>query len=92
VSVVITDSPEEFKAKLAKLGEAIKADSNVYVEELKVTADTLHRTVLINGETRKDSGELKFGVEHQGHTGDGRPAKVIIMRSTCYYIISTKVF
>jgi len=77
VSVVRTDSPEEFRAKLAKLGEAIKADPNVYIEDLKVTADTVHRTVLINGETRKDSGDLKFGVEHEGHTGDGRPVKVI---------------
>jgi len=81
VSVVCTDSPEEFKVKLGKLVEAFTADPSIYIEELKVTADSIHRTVLINGETRRDSGELKLGVEHQGHTADGRPAKVILLHA-----------
>ena len=73
---VYTDSPEEYKLKLLKLGEAIKANPDVYIEELRVTHDSIHRTVRINGEVRKDSGEVKLGVEHEGHSGDGRAAKV----------------
>jgi hypothetical protein len=70
------DSPDEYKQKLAKLAETIKSNPNCYVEELKVTGDTIHRTVLINGEARKDSGEVKLGVEHAGHREDGRAATV----------------
>jgi hypothetical protein len=60
------------------LAEAIKSNPDVYIEEIKVdkAAGVLHRTVLINGEARKDSGDVKLGVEHDGHSGDGRAAKV----------------
>jgi hypothetical protein len=72
------DSPEEYKQKLQKLAEAVKSDPNVYIEEITVNkaARTLKRVVLINGEVRKDSGELKEGQEVDGHSIDGRPAKV----------------
>jgi len=80
-------SPEEYKLKLRKLGEAIKADPNVYIEELRVTHETIHRTVRINGEIRKDSGEVRLGHEHEGHTGDGRVAKVKIVRESDHKLV-----
>ena len=71
-------SPEEYKEKLRKVGEASKVDRNAYVEELNVdkAAGTLHRSVYINGEKVKESGEVKLGIEIDGKSADGRPAKV----------------
>jgi len=77
--MLLTDSPEEYKTKLRTLGQAVKADSNAYVEEFTVdtAAKTIHRVVYVNGEKKKDSGVVSTGVEVDHPSGDGRPAKVI---------------
>jgi hypothetical protein len=56
------DSPAEHRAKLLRLAEAIKKDRDVYIEDIKIdrAAGIVRRTALINGEARKDSGELKI--------------------------------
>jgi len=70
------ESPAEYIAKLRQLGEAVKKDQGVYVEELSVSGDTFHRQAFVQGEKKKDSGDVSFDVEFDGKTGDGRPAKV----------------
>jgi hypothetical protein len=75
-------SPEEYKNKLRELVELSKKDSQAYVEELTVTATTLHRIVVVNGEKKKDSGEVAFGVELEAKAADGRPAKVKLERNS----------
>jgi len=70
------DSPEEHRIKLRKLNEAIRTDPHAYIEELRVTHEHIHRRVVILGEVRKDSGEVRFGVEHEGFAPDGRPVRV----------------
>ena len=74
----VTDSPEEYKAKLRAIAEAIKSDANAYYEEITVdkAAGTVHRVVYINGEKKRDSGVMKCGVETDHPAADGRPAKV----------------
>jgi len=72
-------SPAEYIAKLRQLGEAVKQDQNAYVEELSCTGSTFHRQAWVNGEKKKDSGDVTFGVEFDGKTGDGRPAKVKVV-------------
>jgi len=76
------NSPEEHKAKLHKLGEAVKKDPTAYVEELKVDGNTFHRQAFVNGEKKKDSGDVSFGVEHDHPTGDGRPAKITVVKNS----------
>jgi len=77
--ILLKDSPEEYKTKLRTLGQAVKADSNAYVEEITVdtAAKTIQRVVYVNGEQKKDSGVVSTGVEVDHPSGDGRPAKVI---------------
>ena len=70
------ESPEEHKAMLTKLTEAVKADPSVYVEELTVTGTTLQRKVFIKGETTKDNGPQPLGKELDAKLADGRPSKV----------------
>jgi len=73
------NTPEEYKQKLLALGEAVKKDSNAYVEELRVDATTFHRQAFVNGEKKKDSGDVAFGAEHDAKIGDGRPAKIRVV-------------
>jgi len=84
-------SPEEHKAKLRQLGEAVKKDSNTYIEELKVDATTFHRQAFVNGEKKKDSGDVAFGVEHDAKIGDGRPAKIKVVLDSPTKITRTEV-
>ena len=70
------ESPAEYIAKLKQLGDAVRKDQNAYVEELSVSAGTFHRQAFVNGERKKDSGDVAFDVEFDGKTGDGRAAKV----------------
>jgi hypothetical protein len=78
VYLVRIGSPAEYKDKLRQVAEAAKKDANAYVEEIKVdkAANTIHRKVLIHGEAKKDSGDIKMGCEHDAHAADGRAAKV----------------
>jgi len=76
------NTPEEYKQKLLQLGEAVKKDSNAYVEELTVSATTFHRQAFVNGEKKKDSGDVAFGTEHDAKIGDGRPAKIKVVLET----------
>jgi hypothetical protein len=70
------NTPEEHKEKIRQLGEAVKKDHNVYVEELKVDVTTFHRQAFVHGEKKKDSGDVAFDTEHDAKLGDGRPAKI----------------
>jgi hypothetical protein len=61
---------------------AAKKDPNAYIEEITVTADTINRVVYVNGEKKKESGDIKFGVERDAKAADGRPAKVKVEKNT----------
>jgi hypothetical protein len=72
------NSPEDYKVKLRAIAEAVKADSNAYIEEITVNtaAGTVNRIVWIDGEKKRDTGDLKTGAELEHPSADGRPAKV----------------
>jgi hypothetical protein len=76
------NSPTEYKEKLIALTTAAKKDPNAYIEEITVTADTINRVVYVNGEKKKESGDVKFGVERDAKAADGRPAKVKVEKNT----------
>jgi hypothetical protein len=63
---------------LRAIAEAVKADNNAYIEEITVNkaAGTVHRIVWIDGEKKRDTGDLKAGAELDHPASDGRPAKV----------------
>jgi len=82
-------SPEEHKEKLKKLGEAVKQDPNYYHEDIKVDGDKFHRECWINGEKKKDSGDLPFNKEFDGHILDGRPSKVKVVKEGENKIVRT---
>jgi len=73
-------SPEEHKEKLKEHGEAIKSDPNYYYEDIQVSGDTFHRQCWINGEKKKDSGDVPFNKEFDGQILDGRKSKVKIVK------------
>jgi len=74
-----TESPEEYKAKLRAIAEAVKTNPKAYIEEITVdtAAKTVHRIVYINGELKRDSGVLPVGVEVD------HPAADEIGRASC---------
>jgi hypothetical protein len=74
----VADSPDEYKTKLRAIAEAVKTDSNAYIEEITVNtgAGTVKRVVWINGEKKKDTGDQPTGTETDFTAADGRPAKV----------------
>ena len=72
-------SPQEWKDTMAKLGEAVKQDPNVYIEEFHVSGGSFKRTATVKGQVRKDSGEVAFGTEIKGHIADGRDATVCML-------------
>jgi len=84
-------SPEEHKAKLRKLGEAVKADPSVYVEEIKIDATTLHRVAIVNGEKKKDSGPQPLNTEISTQIGDGRPSKSKVVKESDTKLVRTDV-
>jgi len=85
------NSPDEYKAKLTKLAEAVKNDPSVYVEELTVEASTVHRKVFINGEKTKDNGPQPIGKEVDAKLGDGRPSKTKLVKESDTKIVRTEV-
>lgn len=84
-------SPEEHKEKIRSLAEAAKSDPNAYIEELTVTETTFHRVVYFQGEKKRDSGVQQFGAEvADAKSGDGRPAKVKVVRDSATKITRTE--
>jgi len=73
-------SSEEHKEKLKKMHEAVKSDPNYYYEDIHVDADKFHRQCWVNGEKKKDSGEVPFNKQFDGNLLDGRPSKVKITK------------
>jgi hypothetical protein len=84
-------APEEYKQKLLKIAESVKADPTVYAEVIAVEGNTFHREVFINGEKKKDSGALEFGVERSANIGDGRPAKITLTKESEHRIVRKEV-
>jgi len=85
------NSPEDHKTMLRKLAEAVKKDSSVYVEELKVEGDTFHRQAYVNGEKKKDSGPAPLNTEVSAKIADGRPAKIKIVKESESKLVRTEV-
>jgi len=85
------NSPEEHKAMLRKLVDAVKQDPTCYVEELKVEETTFHRQCFINGEKKKDSGAAPLNTEVSAKIGDGRPAQVKITKASDNKLVRTEV-
>jgi len=52
------------------------------VETVTVEGNTFHRQAFINGEKKKDSGPVEFGVERSANMGDGRPAKITFTKNS----------
>jgi len=52
------------------------------VEAVTVEGNTFHRQAFINGEKKKDSGPIEFGVERSANLGDGRPAKITLTKNS----------
>jgi len=75
-------APEEYKQRLLKIAESVKQDPTVYAEVIAVEGNTFHREVFINGEKKKDSGVIEFGVERSANIGDGRPAKITLTKES----------
>jgi len=84
-------APEEYKQKLLKIAESVKTDPTVYAEVIAVEGNTFHREVFINGEKKKDSGVLEFGVERSANIGDGRPAKITLTKESEHRIVRKEV-
>jgi len=84
------NSPDEHKAKLQKLGEAVKKDPNAYIEEVKVEGGKFNRQAFVMGEKKKDSGDVAFGT-FDGKIGDGRPAKITVTQVNDHKITRTEV-
>jgi len=76
------NAPEEYKQRLLAVAEKVKQDPTVYAEVITVDGNTFHREVFINGEKKKDSGVVEFGVERQANIGDGRPAKITLTKDS----------
>jgi len=74
--------PEEYKQRLLAIAEGVKKDPTTYVEVLTVEGNTFHRQAFINGEKKKDSGDIEFGVERSANIGDGRPAKITLIKDS----------
>jgi len=84
-------APEEYKQKLLKIAESVKSDPTVYAEVIAVEGNTFHREVFINGEKKKDSGPIEFGVERSANIGDGRPAKITLTKESEHRIVRKEV-
>lgn len=82
-------SPEEHKEKLKKLGEAVKKDPNYYCEDIQVSPDLFHRQCWINGEKKKDSGDVPFNKEFDGQLLDGRPSKIKLIKESENKVVRT---
>jgi len=82
-------SSEEHKEKLKKLGEAVKNDPNYYYEEIQVSPDMFHRQCWVNGEKKKDSGDVPFNKEFDGQLLDGRPSKIKVVKEADNRIVRT---
>jgi len=74
--------PEEYKQRLLAIAEGVKKDPSTYVEAVTVEGNTFHRQAFINGEKKKDSGPIEFGVERSANLGDGRPAKITLTKNS----------
>jgi len=85
------NSPEEHKAMLHKLADAVKQDPTCYVEELKVEGNTFQRQCFINGEKKKDSGPQPLNTEVSAKIADGRPAKITINKASENKLVRTEV-
>jgi len=85
------NSPEEYKAKLRRLTDAVKEDASVYVEELRVEDNTFQRQYFIQGEKKKDSGFQPFNTEVAAKLGDGRPSQTKIVKEADNRIVRTEV-
>ena len=70
-----TETPEAYKEFLRGLGQKIKADPNVYVEQLTIDATSATRTAIIGGEKKRET-TVKIGQEQDVTLADGRTAKV----------------
>jgi len=84
-------SPEEHKAKLRKLAEAVKQDASVYVEEIKIEGNTIHRVAIVNGEKKKDSGPQPLNTEVSAQLPDGRHSKTKIVKESDTKLVRTDV-
>jgi len=82
-------SPAEQKERLTKLAEAVKADPNYYHEDIQVVGDTFHRQAWVNGEKKKDSGDVKFNTEIDGQIIDGRPSKIKVVKESENKVVRT---
>jgi len=74
--------PEEYKQRLLAIAEGVKKDPTSYVEVISVEGNTFQRQAFINGEKKKDSGPIEFGVERSANIGDGRPAKITLFKDS----------
>jgi len=82
-------SPEEHKEKLKKHGEEVKKNPSYYYEEIRVDGDNFQRQCWINGEKKKDSGDIPFNKEFDGQILDGRPSKVKVVKDGDSKIVRT---
>ena len=69
-------TPEAYKEFLRGLGQKVKADPNVYVEQLTidVAAGTANRTAFVGGEKKRET-TVKIDQEQDVTLADGRAAK-----------------
>jgi len=74
--------PAEYKQRLLAIAEGVKKDPSTYVEAITLEGNTFHRQAFINGEKKKDSGAVEFGVERSANLGDGRPAKITFTKNS----------
>ena len=65
---VVSDAPEDFKKMLKAVGDGVKTEPMGYLENLTVdpAGKTFQRAIIIRGETKKDTGAVKFDTEVDG--------------------------